>query len=124
MGLVMQGLTSEQVSGKVSDHLGLVSVMIDRLPLTELIDERLPLRVDMESKVSMDKRVTAMILNGLGFIDGRLYLFEEFLKNKPVDRLLGDGVKAEDFSALFIQAYSLFLRYYLALFAKRILAQC
>ena len=36
----------------------------------------------------------AFILNGLGFIDTRMYLFPEFLKNKPVDLLLGtDGPK-------------------------------
>ena len=28
----------------------------------------------------------------------RLYMFPEFLDNKPVDRLLGDGLIAEDFN--------------------------
>jgi len=32
----------------------------------------------------MGQRVTGMILNGLGFINDRLYMFPEFLKNKPI----------------------------------------
>ncbi len=35
----------------------------------------------------MGKRVAAMIMNGLGFMDDRLYMFSEFLANKPVDKL-------------------------------------
>ena len=44
------------------------------------------------------QRVTAMIINSLGFMNTRLYMFPEFLENKPVDRLLGDGLIAEDFN--------------------------
>jgi transposase len=39
-----------------------------------------------------------MILNGLGFTERRLYLVSSFFKNKPVDKYLGDGVKASDLS--------------------------
>ena len=39
-----------------------------------------------------------MILNGLGFMDDRLYMFKNFLENKPVDRLFGKGVKASYFN--------------------------
>ena len=46
----------------------------------------------------MGQRVAAMILNGLGLTDDRLYLFPEFLKNKPIERLLGEGLKASDFN--------------------------
>jgi transposase len=42
--------------------------------------------------------VAAMILNGLGFIDDRLYLFPQFLANKRVDKLLGAKLCAADFN--------------------------
>ena len=46
----------------------------------------------------MGQRVKAMILNGLGFMDDRLYMFEKFLNNKPVDRLFDKETKAEHFN--------------------------
>lgn len=39
-----------------------------------------------------------MILNGLGFIDSRLYLFSEFLKDKPLELLFGRDVRPEWFN--------------------------
>lgn len=94
----MERFSDNQVSGKVLDHLGLVAATIDKLGLIEKIDSRLPVSKEKGAKVSMGQRVAAMILNGLGFMDNRLYMFPEFLENKPVDRLLGDGLKAEDFN--------------------------
>ncbi len=46
----------------------------------------------------MSQRVAAMIFNGLGFIDDQLYMFPQFLDNKPVDRLFKGAVKAEYFN--------------------------
>ncbi|KAG8176091.1 hypothetical protein JTE90_025549 [Oedothorax gibbosus] len=46
----------------------------------------------------MGERVTAMILNGLGFMDNRLYMFPEFLSNKPVDKLFRPDITAEMFN--------------------------
>ena len=46
----------------------------------------------------MGQRVSAMVLNGLGFINNRLYLFPDFMQNKPVERLLGEGLTAADFN--------------------------
>ena len=40
--------------------------------------------------------ILAMILNGLGFIGQRLYLFPEFFKNISTERLFGEGVTKED----------------------------
>ena len=88
-------LTDEDISGKVLDHLGLVAAIIEKLGLIEKIDKRLPMKTP---KTTMGQRVAAMILNGLGFIDDRLYMFPEFLSNKPLDRLLGGDVKAEYFN--------------------------
>jgi transposase len=88
-------LREEDISGKIIDHLGLVAVTLEKIGLIDKIDERLPLN---NSKTTMGQRVAAMIFNGLGFIDDRLYMFPEFLDNKPVDRLFKGDVKAEHFN--------------------------
>jgi hypothetical protein len=49
------------------------------LGLIAMIDERLPLNRNSGAKVTFGERVAAMIYNGLGFIDTRLYMFPEFL---------------------------------------------
>jgi transposase len=36
-----------------------------------------------------------MVLNGLGFASRALYLTSEFFRNKPVARLIGSGIKAD-----------------------------
>lgn len=84
--------------GQALDHLGLVASVISRLQLVEKIDARMPVSKEKSAKVTMGQRVAAMILNGLGFTDDRLYLFPDFLKNKPIERLLGPGLKASDFN--------------------------
>lgn len=92
-------LTRGQVKGKVFDHLGLIACVLRRVGLIEKIDARLPVQKEKGAKVTMGERVAAMILNGLGFIDDRLYLFPEFLANKPVDRLFRNPeLKAEYFN--------------------------
>ncbi|HSK81918.1 MAG TPA: DUF4277 domain-containing protein, partial [Rubrobacter sp.] len=37
----------------------------------------------------------AMVLNGLGFANRRLYLMPEFFRNKPTERLVGAGISPE-----------------------------
>jgi transposase len=37
-----------------------------------------------------------MVLNGLGFVNQRLYLFPKFFQDKPVDRLIGKGIFASE----------------------------
>jgi transposase len=64
----------EQFSSLYIGHLGLVADKIDNLDLISLIDERLPVSEAHGAKVTHGERVAAMILNGLGFIDTRLYL--------------------------------------------------
>lgn len=88
-------ISEEDISGKVIDHLGLVAATLDKIDLIKKIDERLPIK---NSKTTMGQRVAAMIFNGLGFIDDRLYMFPEFLDSKPVDRLFQGDVKAEYFN--------------------------
>uniref|UniRef100_UPI001FB40472 DUF4277 domain-containing protein n=2 Tax=unclassified Candidatus Cardinium TaxID=2641185 RepID=UPI001FB40472 len=80
----------------VLDHLGLVAATIDKLGIAKEIDKHLPLSYG--AKTSHGQRVSAMILNGLGFMNDRLYLFPRFLANKPVSKLLGENVTASDFN--------------------------
>ncbi len=54
---------------------------IEDLDLISLIDQRLPL--SNSAKTTIGERVAAMILNALGFIDSRLYVFPEFLSKRP-----------------------------------------
>lgn len=76
------------------DHLGLIAGMVDELGLPELIDT--VIKQDHEQRqVSVGTCVKAMILNGLGFVNRALYLMPHFFKDKPVERLLGEGVVAE-----------------------------
>jgi transposase len=91
-------LSDKNVSSQNLDHLGLIASTIDDMGLIPLIDAYLPLNKKFGSKVSHGHRVASMILNGLGFMDYRLYMFPEFMANKPVERLLGEGMKAEYFN--------------------------
>ncbi len=91
-------LNSEQISGQMLDHLGLVAATIDKLGLVKHIEERLPVSKEQGAHITMGERVAAMILNGLGFIDDRLYMFPQFLANKPVSRMFREGVSADHFN--------------------------
>lgn len=79
---------------KTIEHLGLVAGMCDELGIGELIDEMVPQDLG-QRYVSVGQAVKAMILNGLGFANRRLYLTPRFFKNKPTERLLGRGVSWE-----------------------------
>ena len=48
------------------EHLGLVASTISKLGLTDRIDKLIPLKSDC--KTTVGQRVSAFILNGLGFI--------------------------------------------------------
>ena len=75
------------------EHLGLVATMIDELGIVDLIDEAI--KQDLKQrKVSVGQAVKAMILCGLGFTNHRLYLAGHFFTNKPTERLIGEGIKA------------------------------
>jgi transposase len=76
------------------DHHGLVAGMVDELGLVGKIDAMIP--QDLEQRhVSVGMAVKAMILVGLGFVQRTLYLTPHFFRGKPVERLLGPGLRAE-----------------------------
>ena len=77
------------------DHLGLIAAQFDALGLVELIDG--VIEQDSEKRtVSVGMAVKAMVVNGLGFANHTLYLMPDFFENKPVERLIGKGISAQD----------------------------
>ena len=91
-------LKEENVGSQVLDHLGLVASVIKDIELIEKIDQRIPVSKEKGAKLTIGQRIAAMIVNGLGFMDDRLYMFPKFLENKPVNRLFGDTISASDFN--------------------------
>src|SRR4051812_15786793 len=78
------------------DHHGLVAAVCQDLKIATRIDERIS-NGDKRRVVSPGTAVVAMILNGLGFTNRRLYLTHQFFKTKPIDRLLNnESLSAED----------------------------
>lgn len=75
------------------DHLGIVAGVCDEIGLVEYFDAQ---DTHWHARVSLGQAVKAMILNGLGFSNRRLYLFPQFFANKPIEELLGPGITADD----------------------------
>jgi len=83
-----------QLTVKNLDHLGIIAAIVDELGIVDYIDEQLG--ENKSTKISAGLVVKAMILNGLGFINSPLYLFSKFFEDKPLEHLLGEGIKAID----------------------------
>lgn len=75
-------------------HLGIIVGTYRELEIDKLIDEKLP--KERDHNIPHSVCILAMILNGLGFIGQRLYLFPDFFKNISTERLFGEGVTKED----------------------------
>lgn len=88
-------LTSDEVSSEQLGHLGLLAAVIRELGIIEKLDERLDLDKSKGGIVSYGQRTAAMILNGLGFMNSRLYMTPHYFQNKPVAQLLDTEIKAE-----------------------------
>ena len=74
------------------DHLGIVAGICREIGLAEYLDG---LAGPTQQQVSIGTATVAMILNGLGFSNRRLYLVSQFFTTKPVEHLLGAGITAE-----------------------------
>jgi transposase len=83
----MAGVRAERL-----DHLGIVAGICREIGLAEYLDA---LAGPSQQQVSVGTATMAMILNGLGFSNRRLYLVSQFFAAKPVEHLLGHGVTAE-----------------------------
>jgi len=76
------------------DHLGIVAGVFDQLGISEVIDKKIP--KNRQHKVSHSTIVKAIVLNGLGYTERRLYLFLSYFENLPTERLLGKGILPKD----------------------------
>jgi transposase len=75
------------------DHLGIVAGVCREIGLAEWLDAQ---DEHTHERVSVGTATVAMILNGLGFSNRRLYLVPQFFATKPVEHLLGPGIMADD----------------------------
>lgn len=89
MSFSMETVRSERLGA-----LGLIAATIHKLGLIEKIDTRLELSENKGSIVSHGRRAAAMILNGLGFMNSRLYMTQNFFADKPVSELLDAKIDA------------------------------
>lgn len=75
-------------------HLGLISGICKELKLKERVDKIIGSK-SPDQKVTMGERLMALVLNGLGFSESRLYLMSEYFEDKPTEELIGPGVTAK-----------------------------
>src|SRR5258706_8947950 len=75
------------------DHLGIVAGVCREIGLAAWLDSQ---DTQSHERVSVGTATVAMILNGLGFSNRRLYLVPQFFATTAVERLLGPGITAED----------------------------
>lgn len=81
---------------KKLEHLGIIAALIDGMDIVNLVDNRLPkLR---HHNLTHGEVVKAILINGLGFTQRRLYLFPSYFENKAIRRLFRDDITAEDFT--------------------------
>ena len=86
----------EEFSSKELDHLGLVAGICDEIGLVKIINQLIP--PDQRAKLSAGEYTKLMIINGLGFSSRPLYLEAQFFSSKPLKRLLGHDLAAEEIS--------------------------
>ncbi len=82
---------STEIEVKNLDHLGLVAGIIDEIGIVEIINEQVS--IERGEIVTAGQVVKAIILNGLGFVSGSLYLFPQFFEDKATEHLLGEGIE-------------------------------
>lgn len=93
----MQLVQATDMTTKVADHHGLVAAVCRDLGIAEKINSRIGSK-DPRRKIQPGLAVVAMIINGLGFTNRRLYLTPQFFQSKAMDILFEEEVCASDFN--------------------------
>jgi transposase len=75
------------------NHLGIVAEVCREIGVAAWLDQQDP---GNRQQVSVGTATVALVLNGLGLSNRRLYLVPQFFADKPVEHLLGPGILAED----------------------------
>jgi transposase len=91
--IVLEGVCMSNFAVERLDHLGIVAGVCQEIGLVDYFDR---LDDQAHARVSLGQAVLAMVLNGLGFSNRRLYLVSQFFAHKPVERLIGPGITAEE----------------------------
>ena len=81
-------------STKNLDHLGLVAATLRDLKVGDRINARI-FNGDPRRIVNTGDAVLAMVLNGLGFTNRRVYLTPQFFESKPVEDLISPRLQAK-----------------------------
>jgi transposase len=89
-GLGCHGVT---VCCEYPNHLSIVAEVCREIEVADWLDLQEP---DHRQYVSVGTVRVAMVLNGLGSSNRRLYLTPQFYAHKPVEHLLGPGIQAEE----------------------------
>src|SRR6266849_5586223 len=76
---------------QVLDYLGLVAGMFDELGIGDVLDRATHQNPEVRD-LTVGEAVTAMVLNGLGFVHRALCLVPRFFQNKPTSRLIAPRV--------------------------------
>src|SRR5260221_1831140 len=74
-------------------HLGIVAEVCREIGVAEWLDAQEP---GNRQQVSVGTATVALVLNGLGFSNRRLYLVPALSGEKPVEHRVGSGILAED----------------------------
>ena len=77
------------------DHHGLVAAVCPDLKIAEKINQRIGSK-DPRRVVQPGVACVAMILNGLGFTNRRLYLIPQFFESKSMSALFEEEINASD----------------------------
>jgi transposase len=85
----------ESVRSYVLDHHGIVAGVCDELGIVDRVNKRIGSGDDRRI-IQPGVALKAMIINGLGFSNRRLYLTPQFFESKAVGLLLGEDIKASD----------------------------
>ena len=75
---------STNYGSKSIDHLGLVAGFCESIGLQEYIDNLIPKKSN-QSGLSHGTLLTAMILNGLGFVSRTLHMYPEYFSEKATE---------------------------------------
>lgn len=83
-------------SSKIMDHHGIVAGVCNEIGLVDIIDGII--EPNDQQKVTTGESVMAMVINSLGFVSKPLYLFPDFMSNKPIHLFFNRDLVAEDFN--------------------------
>ena len=89
----MDGAAGPEYVAERLDHLGIVAGVCREIGLADYLDAQ---DTHSHERIGVGTATVAMILNGLGVSNRRLYLVPQFFATKAVERLLGPGITAED----------------------------